>query len=78
MSDLQHKTHPEYMEKSNLPNALPKQILQNNIHYTLIGDCYFPTCTLPLPTNAPIPGKFAAIYESCLQENHPSEYTRLL
>ena len=27
-------------------NDLPKKVMENGIHYTLMGDYYFPTCTL--------------------------------
>lgn len=46
------------------------------IHYTLVGDYYFPTCTLT--DTKPVIGKWADLYERYLQEKHPQEYTRLI
>ena len=41
-----------------------------------MGDYYFPTCTLR--DNAPSVGRWAELCERYLQENHPSEYTKLI
>ena len=57
-------------------NDLPKKVMENGIHYTLMGDYYFPTCTLQDTT--PTIGRWADMYERYLQEEHPSEYTRLI
>ena len=55
---------------------LNKTIMENGIHYTLVGDYYFPTCTLM--DSAPVIGKWAALYEQYLQERYPHEYTQLI
>ena len=55
---------------------LNKTIMKNGIHYTLVGDYYFPTCTLT--DSAPVIGKWATLYEQYLQEKHPHEYTQLI
>ena len=55
---------------------LKKTNMENGIHYTLVGDYYFPTCTLM--DSAPVIGKWAALYEQYLQEKHPHEYTQLI
>ena len=61
--------------KTTTTNELPAEIMENGIHYTLVGDYYFPTCLLAdrLPC-----GKWAALYERYLQEKHPHEYVRLI
>ena len=59
-----------------MTNDLPKEVMENGIHYTLVGDYYFPTCTLQ--DTAPVIGRWADLYEQYLQEEHPSEYTRLI
>ena len=55
---------------------LQKEILENGIHYTLVGDYYCPTCTLR--DQPPVIGKWAQMYERRLEENDPHEYTRLI
>ncbi len=61
--------------KTTMTNELPAEITENGIHYTLVGDYYFPTCMLAeRATN----GKWAAMYECYLQEKHPHEYVRLI
>lgn len=42
-------------------NELRKEIMENGIHYTLVGDYYFPTCTLA--DNTSFIGKWADRYE---------------
>ena len=32
--------------KMTMTNELPAEIMENGIHYTLVGDYYFPTCML--------------------------------
>ena len=59
-----------------MTNDLPKEVIGNGIHYTLVGDYYFPTCTLQ--DTAPVIGRWADLYERHLREKHPSEYTRLI
>ncbi len=61
--------------KTTMTNELPAEITENGIHYTLVGDCYFPTCMLMERTTS---GKWAAMYERYLQEKHPHEYVRLI
>ena len=55
---------------------MEKTIMENGIHYTLVGDYYFPTCTLQ--DQPPVIGKWAHMYERWLEEYDPSEYTRLI
>lgn len=61
--------------KTTMTNKLPAEIMENGIHYTLVGDYYLPTCMLAdrLPN-----GKWASLYERYLQEKHPHEYVRLI
>lgn len=54
---------------------MEKTTMENGIHYTLVVDYYFPTCTLD---SKPVSGKWAAMYERYLSEEHPHEYTRLI
>lgn len=61
--------------KTTMTNKLPAEIMENGIHYTLVGDYYFPTCMLE---ERAISGKWAAMYERYLQEKHPHEYVRLI
>ena len=61
--------------KTTMTNELPTEIMENGIHYTLVGDYYFPTCMLA--DKSPC-GKWAAMYEHYLQEKHPHEYVRLI
>ena len=49
--------------------------MENGIHYTLVGDYYFPTCML---ADRSPNGKWASLYERYLQEKHPHEYVRLI
>ena len=59
-----------------MTNDLPKEVMENGIHYTLVGDYYFPTCTLQ--DTAPVIGHWADLYERYLQKEHTSEYTKLI
>ena len=61
--------------KATMTNELPDEIMENGIHYTLVGDYYFPTCMLG--DKSPN-GKWASLYERYLQEKHPHEYVRLI
>ena len=61
--------------KTTMTNELPDEIMENGIHYTLVGDYYFPTCMLG--DKSPN-GKWASLYERYLQEKHPHEYVRLI
>lgn len=61
--------------KMMMRNELPAEIMENGIHYTLVGDYYFPTCMLEERATS---GKWAAMYERYLQEKHPHEYVRLI
>ncbi len=61
--------------KMTTTNELPAEIMENGIHYTLVGDYYFPTCMLG--DKSPN-GKWASLYERYLQEKHPPEYVRLI
>ena len=60
--------------KTTTTNELPAEIMENGIHYTLMGDYYFPTCMLADRSSN---GKWASLYECYLQEKHPHEYVRL-
>jgi len=55
---------------------MEKTVIENGIHYTLVGDYYFPTCVLT--DDIPMIGKWADLYERYLQEKHPHEYARLI
>lgn len=61
--------------KMTMTNELPDEIMENGIHYTLVGDYYFPTCML---ADRSPNGKWASLYERYLQEKHPHEYVRLI
>ena len=61
--------------KATMTNELPAEIMENGIHYTLVGDYYFPTCML---ADRSPNGKWASLYEYYLQEKHPHEYVRLI
>ena len=61
--------------KTTTTNELPAEIMENGIHYTLVGDYYFPTCML---ADRSPNGKWASLYERYLQEKHPHEYVRLI
>ncbi len=61
--------------KTTMTNELPSEIMENGIHYTLVGDYYFPTCMLG--DKSPN-GKWASLYERYSQEKHPHEYVRLI
>ena len=61
--------------KATMTNELPDEIMENGIHYTLVGDYYFPSCMLG--DRSPN-GKWASMYERYLQEKHPREYVRLI
>ena len=60
--------------KTTTTNELPAEIMESGIHYTLVGDYYFPTCMLAEKSPN---GKWASLYECYLQEKHPHEYVRL-
>ena len=61
--------------KMTMTNELPAEIMENGIHYTLVGDYYLPTCMLAEKSSN---GKWASLYECYLQEKHPHEYIRLI
>ena len=61
--------------KTTTTNELPAEIMENGIHYTLVGDYYLPTCML---ADRSPNGKWAFLYERYLQEKHPHEYVRLI
>lgn len=61
--------------KTTMKNELPDEIMENGIHYTLVGDYYLPTCML---ADRSPNGKWASLYERYLQEKHPHEYVRLI
>lgn len=61
--------------KTTTTNELPAEIMENGIHYTLVGDYYFPTCMLAEKSPN---GKWVSLYECYLQEKHPHEYIRLI
>lgn len=61
--------------KTTMKNELPAEIMENGIHYTLVGDYYLPTCML---ADRSPNGKWASMYERYLQEKHPHEYVRLI
>lgn len=61
--------------KTTTTNELPAEIMENGIHYTLVGDYYFPTCML---ADRSPNGKWASMYERYLQEKHLHEYVRLI
>lgn len=61
--------------KTTMMNELPAEIMENGIHYTLVGDYYLPTCML---ADRSPNGKWASMYERYLQEKHPHEYVRLI
>ena len=46
--------------KMTMTNELPAEIMENGIHYTLVGDYYFPTCML---ADRSPNGKWASLYE---------------
>ena len=45
--------------KMMMTNELPAEIMENGIHYTLVGDYYFPTCML---ADRSPNGKWASLY----------------
>ena len=49
--------------KMTMTNELPAEIMENGIHYTLVGDYYFPTCML---ADRSPNGKWASLYECYL------------
>ena len=57
-------------------HELPAVTVENGIHYTLVGDYYFPTCTLQ--DDSPVVGRWADLYERHLREKNSTEYTRLI
>ena len=61
--------------KMTMTNELPAEIMENGIHYTLVGDYYLPTCMLAEKSPN---GKWASLYECYLQEKHPHESIRLI
>ena len=58
-----------------MKTTMTNEIMENGIHYTLVGDYYFPTCML---ADRSPNGKWASLYERYLQEKHPHEYVRLI
>ena len=60
--------------KMMMTNELPAEIMENGIHYTLVGDYYFPTCML---ADRSPNGKWASLYERYLQEKHPHDNVSL-
>ena len=60
--------------KMMMTNELPAEIMENGIHYTLVGDYYFPTCML---ADRSPNGKWASLYERYLQENYTEASTRV-
>ena len=55
---------------------LPKEIHQNGISYTLVGDYYIPDLELP-EESRPI-GRWGRMHKAFLQEYRPSQYNELL
>ena len=55
---------------------LPKEIHQNGISYTLVGDYYIPNLKLP-EESRPI-GRWGRMHKAFLQEYRPSQYNELL
>lgn len=59
-----------------MESVFDKELIENDIHYTLVGDYYFPTCTIT--ATVPVIGKWADLYKQYLQEKRPLEYARLI
>ena len=55
---------------------LPKEIHQNGISYTLVGDYYIPDLELPKESR-PI-GRWGRMHKAFLQEHRPDQYSALL
>ena len=55
---------------------LPKEIHQNGISYTLVGDYYIPDLELPKESR-PI-GRWGRMHKVFLQEHRPGQYNALL
>ena len=55
---------------------LPKEIHQNGISYTLVGDYYIPDLKLP-EESRPI-GRWGRMHKTFLQEHRPGQYNALL
>ena len=55
---------------------LPKEIHQNGISYTLVGDYYIPDLELP-EESRPI-GRWGRMHKVFLQEHRPGQYNALL
>ena len=55
---------------------LPKEIHQNGISYTLVGDYYIPDLKLP-EESRPI-GRWGRMHKAFLQEHRPGQYNALL
>ena len=58
-------------------NNLPTKITENDIHYTLHGDYYFPNITVPESDRKPI-GRYGRMQLRFLQEHRSSLYSQLL
>ena len=56
---------------------LKKEITENDIHYTLHGDYYFPDLDLPEAPNQAI-GRYGRMRKAYLEEHRPGLYERLL
>lgn len=59
-------------------NKLKKHIYNesNGLHYTLIGDYYFPDLKLP-EENRPI-GRYGRLHRDYLKEKHPARYSAMV
>ena len=55
---------------------LPKEISQNGIRYTLVGDYYIPDLQLP-EENRPI-GVWGRMHKAYLEQCHPAQYNDLV
>lgn len=55
---------------------LPKEIMQNGIRYTLIGDYYVPDLQLP-EESRPI-GIWGRMHKTYLEQHHPVRYNDLI
>ena len=57
-------------------NELRKEIWENGIHYTLIGDYYFPDVRSPEDCGSL--GRWADLHLAYMKENDPHAYAQLL
>lgn len=53
------------------------ELNQNDIHYTLHGDCYLPDLELPEKASAPL-GRYGIMRKAYLEKHRPRLYERLL